>query len=124
MIIAIDFDGTLHTGAWPSIGEPAKNTAEVLRKLKSDGHYLIIWTCREGNDQTEMVNWLLANKIPFDRVNDNKPNSWESYGYNARKIYADVYIDNRQLGGLPTWDEIYDKVCLMEKQDTFVIGYC
>ena len=108
MTIAVDFDGTLHDGVWPAIGEPLPYAAEAMQQMKKDGHTLIIWTCREGRLQTEMANWLFENAIPFDRVNENV--GWEQYGYNARKVSADVYIDDRNLGGLPSWHEIYDIV--------------
>ena len=110
MIIAIDFDGTLHTGKWPEIGSPAPYAVEVMRRLKADGHYLIVWTCREGERQTEMVNWLLEQGIPFDRVNEHAPGTVELYGYAARKVYAHLYIDDKQVGGLPMWEEIYEFV--------------
>ena len=116
MIIAIDFDGTLHTGKWPDIGAPAPYAKEVMRKLKADGHYLIIWTCRERERQTEMVNWLLEKGIPFDRVNEHNPGSVELYGYASRKVYAHLYIDDKQVGKLPTWGEIYNKVNEMEEE--------
>jgi hypothetical protein len=106
MTIAVDFDGTLHTGQYPEIGLPAPYAADVLQRLSTEGHYIIIWTCRENKTQTDMVNWLIENQIPFNRINDNI--EWEQYGYNARKVNADVYIDDRQLGGLPPWDEIYN----------------
>ena len=114
MIIAIDFDGTLHTGKWPAIGLPAPYAVEMMQKLKADGHYLIIWTCREGERQTEMVNWLMDKQIPFDRINDNVSVQMELYGNNSRKVYAHLYVDDKQVGGLPCWDEIYEEVCLME----------
>lgn len=114
MIIAVDFDGTLHTGHWPGIGLAAPYAIEVMQKLKADGHYLIIWTCREGNRQTEMINWLLEKKIPFDRVNDNVPGQIEIYGNNARKVHAHLYVDDKQVFGLPRWDEIYEVVCQMQ----------
>jgi hypothetical protein len=116
MIIAIDFDGTLHTGNWPGIGAPAPYAKEVMQCLKDDGHYLIIWTCRERGYQTEMVNWLLEQGIPFDRVNEHKPSSVDTYGYASRKVYADMYIDDKQVGGLPTWHEIYEWVRQRENE--------
>jgi hypothetical protein len=116
MIIAIDFDGTLHTGKWPGIGIPAPYAIDVMRRLKADGHYLIIWTCREGLQQTEMINWLLEKGIPFDRINEHKPGSAELYGYRARKVYAHVYIDDKQVGGLPAWPEIYDCISRQESE--------
>ena len=48
MIIAVDFDGTLCMGTYPEIGSPKPYAVEVMNKLKADGHYLILWTCRWG----------------------------------------------------------------------------
>ena len=110
MIIAVDFDGTLHTGAWPNIGTPADGAQMVLSRLKDDGHYIIIWTCREGVLLIEAINWLLANNIPFDRVNDHEPENKAKYGGTTRKVYAHLYIDDKQVGGLPPWIEILDYV--------------
>lgn len=120
MIIAIDFDGTLHLGKFPSIGVPAPDAVRVMQALKADGHYLIINTARNGDQLLEAINWLLRKGIPFDRVNDNNPDNVEKYGSNSRKIYAHLYIDDRQVGGLPTWDEIYDEACLMEANYRFL----
>jgi len=107
MIIAVDFDGTLHTGEWPEIGAPVKDAIEIMKRLYADGHVIIINTCREGQTQLNMEDWLIGNEIPYDYVNENS-GGHEEYGYNARKIYADVYIDDHNLGGLPPWREIYD----------------
>jgi ribonucleotide monophosphatase NagD (HAD superfamily) len=114
MILAIDFDGTLHMGAWPAIGIPTPYAVEVMQKLKQDDHYLIIWTCREGKQQTEMVNWLLEHKIPFDRINDHDPEAIRKYGSDSRKVYAHLYIDDKQIGGLPAWTNIYEYVTKRE----------
>jgi len=107
MIIAVDFDGTLHTGTYPNIGEPRPGAEEYMKKLKDDGHYLILWTCREGDLLLEAINWCLSQNIPFDRVNDHEPENKAKYGGTTRKIYADLYVDDKQIGGLPTWEEIY-----------------
>jgi hypothetical protein len=108
MIIAIDFDGTLHRGKdWPETGAPAPGAVEAMQRLKEDGHYLIVWTCREGQYEADMVNWLIKHKIPFDCVNEHAPGV-EVFGYESRKVFADVYIDDHNLGGLPSWREIYD----------------
>ncbi|GAB6121640.1 HAD family hydrolase [Dysgonomonas termitidis] len=114
MIIAIDFDGTLHTGEWPGIGAPAPCAADVMQALKDKGHYLIVWTCREGDAQRDAVNWLLENNIPFDRVNDNNPAQTEIHNANSRKISAHLYIDDKQVGGLPSWPDILDYVEKLE----------
>lgn len=116
MIIAIDFDGTLHTGAFPNIGEMALNAKECMQRLKNDGHYLIIWTCRCGDRQTEAINWLLEKGIPFDRINEHEPENLAKYETNARKVYAHLYVDDRQIGGLPPWQDIYNYITEEEQK--------
>ena len=116
MIIAIDFDGTLHTGTYPAIGGAQPYAVQVMQELAAAGHYLIIWTCREAARQTEMINWLLDHKIPFHRVNEHNPEQIATYGGSSRKVYAHLYIDDRQVGGLPSWDKIADYVKKLEKE--------
>ncbi|MBF0576620.1 hypothetical protein [Dysgonomonas sp. GY617] len=114
MVIAVDFDGTLHTGDFPNIGEIADGAKECMKQLKKDGHYLTIWTCRCGDKLTDAVNWLLSQGIPFDRINEHDPENLARFESNSRKIYAHLYIDDKQVGGLPSWGEIYDYVCKVE----------
>lgn len=115
MIIAIDFDGTLHNGEYPNIGLPICNAIDVMQTLKDKGHYLIIWTCRNGDKLTEALNWMLENNIPFDRINDHEPKHFASFDHsNTRKVYAHLYIDDKQVGGLPAWLDILDYVEKME----------
>lgn len=114
MIIAVDFDGTLHTGEFPNIGKPADDAIEVMKILHNEGHYLIIWTCRCGERLTEAINWLLEHGIPFHRVNEHEPSNLAKYESNARKVYAHLYVDDRQIGGLPSWIEILDYVRVKE----------
>ncbi len=45
-IIAVDFDGTLCFSKWPDCGEPNQPLINYLKKWKSDGNKLILWTCR------------------------------------------------------------------------------
>jgi len=110
MTLLVDFDGTLHTGTYPGIGAPAPHAIEMMQKLKADGHRIIIWTCREQEDQEAMVEWLAEHKIPYDQINEHDPEMLKNFHYESRKVYADIYIDDRNLGGLPSWREIYDIV--------------
>ena len=114
MIIAVDFDGTLHTGQFPGIGSPAQDAVRVMQQLKADGHYVIIFTARDGAQLLDAINWLLELNIPFDRVNDNHPGNTAKYGSNSRKVYAHVYVDDHQVGGLPPWEDIYNWVTEVE----------
>ena len=116
MIIAVDFDGTLCMGTYPEIGSPKPYAVEVMNKLKADGHYLILWTCRRGERLEEAINCMLEQGIPFDRINAHDPVNLALYGDDARKVYAHCYIDDKQVGGLPTWPEIYDWITEQERK--------
>lgn len=110
MIIAVDFDGTLHDADYPQIGNPKKDAVSVMRQLHDDGHSIIIWTCRAGAYRDEMVRWLEAMSIPFDYVNSHDEGVLKKFGTDTRKVYADIYIDDHNIGGLPSWKTIYKKI--------------
>jgi hypothetical protein len=97
MIYAIDFDGTLAENAWPEIGQPKAEIIDYVKQLKSDGHKLILWTCREDERLAQAVKWCADQGITFDAVNDNLPELNELYGNNSRKIGADYYVDDKNL---------------------------
>jgi len=107
MIIAVDFEGTLHDGRYPVIGNPLPYAVATMQKIKSRGHSIIITTCRPVRLQNVMIKWLNDNKIPFDCINDNLSHINVKFE-NPRKTYADVYIDNKNLLGLPAWNLVYD----------------
>ena len=109
MIIAVDFDGTISRGKFPAIDGEQPYAGESLRKLHDEGHKIIIWTCRTGEQLLDSINWLLERKIPFDRVNDHDPENVAKYGEGGKKIYAHCYIDDKNIGGFPGW-----LVCMKE----------
>ena len=96
-IIAVDFDGTLCFSKWPECGEPNHALINYLKKWKSKGNKLILWTCRAGDALTSAVEWCKEQELEFDAVNDNLPEIVEYYGSNSRKITCDWYIDDRML---------------------------
>lgn len=110
MIIAIDFDGTICRNQYPEIGVIQPYAREIINRLHNDGHYIIIWTCRENEMLLQAVNWLLDNGIKFHKINDHNPENLAKYGGNTRKVYADIYIDDKQIGGLPLWKDIYNYI--------------
>ena len=58
MTIAIDFDGTIVTHAYPAIGKPIPFAIETLKKLQQEDHHqLILWTCREGGSWVAKVKY-------------------------------------------------------------------
>lgn len=103
MIIAIDFDNTISRGKFPAIEGLQPYAKETINRLFADGHYLIINTCRSGEQLLQAINWMLQQGISFHRVNDNHPEQTALYNNNSRKIYAHLYIDDKNLGGFPGW---------------------
>ena len=117
MIIAVDFDGTISRGKYPAIDGEQPYAGESLRKLHSQGHKIIIWTCRTGDRLLEAINWLLEHQIPFSRINDHDPDNLAKYGgEGGKKIYAHVYIDDKNIGGFPGWPACLAEIELMEAE--------
>ncbi|GAB6010819.1 hypothetical protein [Viscerimonas tarda] len=116
MIIAIDFDGTICRGKYPAIDGLQPYAKDVINRLYDEGHYIIIWTCRGDDCLLNAINYLLAQGVKFHRINDHHPATVEQYGNNSRKVYAHLYIDDKQVGGLPAWTDIYEWVRKKEEE--------
>ena len=99
MIIAVDFDGTLCSKApYPGIGEPNMELIEWLQDRKKKGDQLILWTCRDGEALYDAVSWCANLDLNFTSVNKNVPENIALHdGNDTRKIYADIYIDDRSV---------------------------
>jgi len=97
MIYAIDFDGTLCTNTWPEIGQPKPDVIEYCKRLKEQGHKLILSTCREDKLLTNAITWCAQRGLYFDAHNANLPERIEEFGGDCRKISADWYIDDKSL---------------------------
>ncbi len=97
-IIAVDFDGTLCEDRYPNIGEPNIPLLNALRELKKAGLIeIILWTCRKGNELDNAIRWLWNHDIQPDAVNSNLPRIIRAFGGDTRKVYADLYIDDKSF---------------------------
>ena len=111
MLIAVDFDGTIVKHRYPAIGEEIPFAIETLKKLAADRHRLILWTVREGKLLDEAVEFCRARGLEFYAVNRDYPEEEQDKNRHfSRKLKADVFIDDRNLGGLPDWGTIYEMV--------------
>ena len=107
--IAVDFDGTIVEDKFPQIGRERPFALRTLRALQDDGFTLILWTCRAGAELDAAVEFCRQGGVEFYGVNENFEG--ETYmGSCPRKIDADIYIDDRNIGGLPSWGEIYQQI--------------
>ena len=93
--MAVDFDGTIVQDAYPNIGKINYKTVGYIKRHQEHGAKLILWTCRSGSHLEEAIKVCNGLGIRFDAINDNLPEIKEKYGNNSRKIYADVYLDDR-----------------------------
>lgn len=102
-IIAVDFDGTLVSDAWPEIGEPNEEMFAMMKALKKQGVKVILWTSRNytqsyGDLVQVAVDYCKGKGLEFDAVNENIREVKELTGQDTRKVYADMYIDDKAYG--------------------------
>ena len=108
MTIAVDFDGTIVRHNYPAIGEEKPFAIATLLKLIEEHHRIILWSVREGKLLDEAVEWCRQRGLEFYAVNKDFPE--EDYHRNpkfTRKLKVDIFIDDRNIGGIPDWGTIY-----------------
>lgn len=111
MTIAVDFDGTIVEHRYPKIGKELPFATQTLRMLIEDRHKLILWSVREGKLLEEAVEWCRERGIEFYAVNKDFPEEdLEKNQHFSRKLKADIWIDDRNIGGLPDWGTIYQMI--------------
>lgn len=101
MIIAVDFDGILCENKFPEIGKPRYDVISMVQQLVDQGHEVILWTVRNGQELEEAVAWCENYGLHFCAVNDQAPSNKAEYAgkyeKESRKVYADVYIDDHNI---------------------------
>jgi hydroxymethylpyrimidine pyrophosphatase-like HAD family hydrolase len=105
-VIAVDFDGTIVEHKYPAIGKEMLFAFATLKELQKKGHKLILWTIRTGNLLDEAVDYCKKNGVVFYAINKNYPEE-ELDQKTSRKLNADVFIDDRSLGGFVGWSEVW-----------------
>ncbi len=115
MKIAVDFDGTIVEHRYPEIGKEIIFAFQTLRALQKQKHQLILWTYRSGKELEDAVEYCRRNGVEFYAVNASYPEEEFDEDYDSRKIDVDLFIDDRNIGGLPPWGEIYQMINPHEK---------
>lgn len=100
-IVAVDFDGTLVEDAFPEIGRENPEMFELCKQLKGQGIRLILWTSRANDNEMRnldrAVEFCRSKGLEFDAVNENLKEVREMFGGDTRKVYADLYIDDKAI---------------------------
>lgn len=111
-MISTDFDGTIVGHAYPEIGKPILFAIETLLQLKEEGHRLTLWTVRRGVRLQKAVDYCAEQGLHFFAVNENyrsEKDELQPSDY-LHKLKTEMFIDGRNLGGLPDWGVIYNAV--------------
>ena len=113
--IAVDFDGTIVEHQYPEIGKEKLFAFRTLKELEKQGARLILWTFRTGKELEAAVDYCRQNGIEFYAVNKNYPEEVMDESV-SRKIDADIYIDDKNIGGFPGWSEVWQMIFPFELQ--------
>ena len=112
MVIAVDFDGTIVEHKYPKIGKELPFAIDTLRQLADEGPKLILWTSRDGELLEEALTFCRERGLEFYAINSNYPPGalFSTKPGRSCKVVADLYIDDRNLGGIPDWGTIHEMV--------------
>lgn len=105
-VIAVDFDGTIVEHKFPEIGKEMLFAFATMKALQSKGHKLILWTIRTGELLNDAINYCKTNGVEFYAVNKNYPEEILDEK-TSRKLNADIFIDDRSIGGFIGWSEVW-----------------
>jgi len=120
MTIAVDFDGTIVEDAYPKIGKERPFAIATLKQLISDGHNLILWTVRKDERLQEAIEWCESRGVRFFAANKDFEDDELDQMHHSRKIKADLFIDDRMVGGLPDWGVIYQLISKKISYETYL----
>jgi hypothetical protein len=96
-VIAIDFDGIIVEDQYPDIGPTKKEWVKYINAVRGTGWRFILWTCRSGDKLEAALERCRAEGLVFAAVNENLPEHIAKYGGDTRKVFADYYIDDRNV---------------------------
>ena len=107
MTIAVYFDGTIVEHRYPEIGREIPFAIDTLKMLSREGHRLILWSVREGHLLDEAIAWCRERGLEFYAANKDYPEEERNHDHYSRKLKVELFIDDRNIGGLPDWGLIY-----------------
>lgn len=107
--IAVDFDGTVVDHRYPEVGPDVPLAVEKLQTLVDNGHKIILYTMRSGDQLMEARLWFQDRNIKLYAVGkDIGQESWTS----SNKCHADICIDDRNYGVPLILPEGFERPCV------------
>ena len=107
MKIAVDFDGTIVEHEYPRIGKEMAFAFTTLKELQKQGHHIVLWTFRSGKELDDAIEYCRKNGLEFFAINESEANEGFDAEKMSRKIDADIFIDDRNIGGFLGWSRIW-----------------
>ena len=126
-VICVDWDNSVCLDEWPEIGPVFEDAIKVLKELRRNGHFLILYTQRSkyypiccpelkqyAKDNPDKVTYNYNGYVKIETVDIltdaenidktlfwdvNKNSTWEEMtGDHSRKLFADYFIDDHNVG--------------------------
>lgn len=95
---AIDFDNTLSLELYPETGDPVPGAIETVKELEEKGYSVYLWTNRTGLALFKAILWTRKHGIMLKGANFEKDPNLVDFENISPKIFADYYIDDKNLG--------------------------
>lgn len=115
LTLATEFDETIVENNYPGIGRERPDATYALKELIKRGHRIILYSHRTGNELEAAVNWCMERGITFWAINPVTKEKKKRHTC-IPKLKADLYLDGRNLGGMPEWKDILHTLCPGEPQ--------
>ena len=91
----VDFDDTCVVNKYPKVGETVIQAPTVLKQIENSGHLIVLYTIRSVDSIQKAMEWFKEYDIELYGVNHNPDQgAW----FDSRKVWADYYIDDRNIG--------------------------
>ena len=118
-LLAVDFDGVLCNSKFPAANSQNwlnKSLLWYVKRKQSKGWLITLWTCRENDGHPNFkdsrkfaLSFLWEHDFVPDFVNENDPVRTAMFGSDSRKLGADRFIDDRNVGLLGAFLRFVDK---------------
>lgn len=91
VIILVDFDDTIRYYNVTPI-ELCNDVVNTIKEAQEFGASLVLWTCRDGEELTEALEYCNSIGLTFDAVNPTKS---EVISNTSNKAFGNIQLDDR-----------------------------
>lgn len=127
-ILSLDFDRTIVDSNYTTIHGLRKDAKHYINLLFKEGYYIIINTCRCGDEQNNAENFLKKEDVLFHLINQNNSDLVKFYNADSKKVSADIYVDDKSLENILhpeflEWKNIYNGIHTVTSSPNFLSSF-